>query len=287
MTSAIEPTEFRTGQRTQWNTAASGWKRWSAVIDKGAAPVSERLVDLARIEPGHRVLDVAAGYGEPALTAAKRVGADGEVVATDISAEMLAFGGERAAAAGLENMRFMETDAASLDFPDDDPGFDAALSRWGIIFEPEPEASAERVRGFLKPGGRMAIASWGTLDRVPMFALTVGTLVQRLGITPPPKGMPGPLSRPTREELAALLQDGGFSNVEAEELEVVFDYESPEEFVTCLRDIAPPITALLKEHPPEMQEQGWTAITEATREKAGGDRPFQLSNQVLLAVGEA
>jgi hypothetical protein len=133
----------------------------------------------------------------------------------------------------------------------------------------------------------MAIASWGTLDRVPMFALTVGTLVQRLGITPPPKGMPGPLSRPTPEDLSALLEGGGFSNVEVEEPEVVFDYESPEEFVTCLRDIAPPITALLKEHPPEVQEQGWTAITEAAREKAGGDNPFQLSNQALLASGDA
>jgi hypothetical protein len=120
-----------------------------------------------------------------------------------------------------------------------------------------------------------------------MFALTIGTLVQRLGITPPPKGMPGPLSRPTREELGALLEGGGFSNVQVEELEVIFDYESPDEFVSCLRDIAPPITALLKQHPPEVQEQGWAAISEAAHEKAGGDKPFQLSNQVLLAVGEA
>jgi SAM-dependent methyltransferase len=285
LTTTFEAGEFRTGQRTQWNTAASGWKKWSPLIDKGAAPVSERLVELARIESGHRVLDVAAGYGEPALTAAKRVGPAGEVVATDIAAEMLAFGRERAADAGVENLRFIETEAASLDFTAG--SFDAALSRWGIIFEPEPEATAARIRRFLKPGARMAIASWGTIDRAPMFDLTMGALIRRLQIQPPPPGTPGPLARPTREAVGALLEGGGFSKVEVEEIDVVFDYSSPEEFVTCMRDIAPPITALLAQYPEDVQREGWAAITEAAKEHAGGDRPFQLSNQALLAVGEA
>ncbi|HZC13524.1 MAG TPA: methyltransferase domain-containing protein [Thermoleophilaceae bacterium] len=285
MTTTVEAGEFRIGQRAQWNTAASGWKKWSPLIDKGAGPVGERLVELAHIRPGDRVLDVATGYGEPALTAARRVGPEGEVVATDISAEMLAFGRERAAAAGLENVRFLETDAASLDFPPE--SFDAALSRWGIIFEPEPEATVARIRGFLKHGARMAIASWGPIDRAPMFDLTMGTLVRRLEIPPPPPGTPGPLARPTREAVEALLAHGGFSNVEVEEIEVLFDYESPAEFVTCLREIAPPITALLSQYPEDVRQEGWAAITAAARERAGGDRPFQLSNLALLAVGEA
>src|SRR5918992_3475022 len=104
MAATIEAGEFRSGQRTQWNNAASGWKRWSPLLDKGAGAVSERLVELARIEPGQRVLDVATGYGEPALTAARRVGSEGEVVATDISAGMAAFGRGRGAAAGGEKM---------------------------------------------------------------------------------------------------------------------------------------------------------------------------------------
>jgi SAM-dependent methyltransferase len=198
---------------------------------------------------------------------------------------MLAFGRERAAAAGLDNVRFVESDAASLEFAEG--SFDAALSRWGIIFEPEPEETAARIRSFLRSGGRMAIASWGSIDQAPMFALTVGTLVQKLQIPPPPRGTPGPLARPTREALAGLLEGGGFSNVEVEEIDVVLDYESPEEFVTCLRDIAPPITALLAQYPEDVQQDGWAAITEAARERAGDDRPFQLSNLALLAAGDA
>jgi enediyne biosynthesis protein CalE5 len=285
MSTTVEPLEFRSGQRAQWNTAAGGWKKWSPLIDKGAAVVSERLVQLARIEPGHRVLDVAAGYGEPALTAAARVGPEGQVVATDIAAEMLAFGRERAVAAGLENVRFVESDAASLDFPE--RSFDAALSRWGIIFEPEPEAAAARIRGFLEPGARMAIASWGPLDRAPMFGLTMGTLMRRLELPPPPPGTPGPLARPTREAIAALLEGGGFSDVEVEEIDVVFEYASPDDFVSCMRDLAPPITALLGQYPQDVQDESWAAIAQAVRERAGGDRPFTLANQALLAAGRA
>jgi SAM-dependent methyltransferase len=131
---AVDAVEFRDGQRKQWNTAATGWRKWSELIDDAASGISERLVELAGVEPGSRVLDVAAGYGEPALSAATRAGSSGKVVATDISKEMLAYGRERAATAGLDNIEFVESDAASLEFPPD--SFDAALSRWGIIFEP-------------------------------------------------------------------------------------------------------------------------------------------------------
>jgi hypothetical protein len=120
-----------------------------------------------------------------------------------------------------------------------------------------------------------------------MFALTLGTIIRLLEVPPPPLGTPGPLARPTREALAALLEGGGFSSVDIAEMDVVFDYSSPEEFVTCLREIAPPITALLARYPRDVQAEAWAAITAAARQAAGGDGPFTLSNQALLAVGEA
>src|SRR6202142_1512474 len=156
----VDAVEFRDGQRHQWESAATGWPRGSDLIDRAASGIREGLVEMAGVEPGGRVLDVAAGYGEPSLTAARAAGPEGAGLATDISAEMIAFGRERATAAGLENIEFVQSDAASLDFPE--ASFDAALSRWGIIFEPDAEAAAARIRGFLKPGGRVAISSWGS-----------------------------------------------------------------------------------------------------------------------------
>jgi SAM-dependent methyltransferase len=281
---AIDAVEFRDGQRQQWNSAATGWRKWSELIDTAASGVSERLVELAGVQPGSRVLDVAAGYGEPSLTAARRAGAEGSVVASDISGEMLAFGSERAAAAGIENIEFIESDAASLGFPE--ASFDAGLSRWGIIFEPDGEAAAARVRSFLKPGGRMAISSWGSPDRVPFLAIPMRTAMQHLQVPPPPPETPGPLSRPTPEALGGLLEAAGFSDVEVEEAEVTFEWESPEEFTVFVKEIAPPITAMIAPHPKEVQDETWAAITEAIREAAGGGA-VRLSNLALLAAGRA
>jgi enediyne biosynthesis protein CalE5 len=282
---ALDAVEFRDGQRKQWDSAATGWRKWSQLIDPATSGISERLVELAGVEPGGRVLDVAAGYGEPSLTAARKAGADGSVVATDISAEMLSFGRERAAAAGLENIEFTESDAASLIYPEGT--FDAALSRWGIIFEPDAEAAATRIRSFVKPGGRMAISSWGSPDRVPMLAIPMRTAMERLQVPPPPPGAPGPLSRPTPEALGGLLEAAGFSDVEVEEAEVALEWQSPEEFTTFIKEIAPPITAMIAPHPQEVQDETWAAISEAVRGVAGDGGAVRLSNLALLAAGRA
>jgi ubiquinone/menaquinone biosynthesis C-methylase UbiE len=282
-TTQIDAGEFRAKQRKDWDSAAQGWHDWQELIIEATAAVSERLVELAAIKPGDRVLDVAAGSGEPSLTAAKVVGPEGSVVATDISTGMLEFGRERAAAAGIDNIQFVESDASSLDYPEG--SFDAALSRWGIIFEPDAEAVAERVRGFLKPGAKMAISSWGPPDQVPMLGLPMRTVMQRLNVPPPPPGMPGPLSRPTREAIGGLLEAGGFSDVEVEELTLDFDWDSVDEFVRFVKDIAPPITALLEPHPPEVREEAWAAVADASRPHAGPDGKLRLSNLVLVAAG--
>jgi SAM-dependent methyltransferase len=280
---AIDAGEFRSGQRKQWNTAATGWRKWNELIDGAASGICDRLVELAEVKPGSRVIDIAAGYGEPSLTAARKAGPEGKVVATDISAEMLGYGRERAAAAGIENIEFVESDASSLDFPE--RSFDAALSRWGIIFDPDGEGAAARVRGFLEPGARMAIASWGTPDRVPFIAIPIQTALQTLNVQPPPPGTPGPLSRPTTEAIGGLLEGGGFSDVAVEEADVTFEWDSPQEFTTFVKEIAPPVTAILAPHPPDVQEATWNAITEAVSEHASADGKVKFSNLVLLASG--
>lgn len=281
----LNPVEFRDGQRQQWNVAASGWNKWRDLMEDRVLVISDRLVEMAGVQPGSRVLDVACGLGEPTRTAARAAGPEGSVVATDISAEMLAFARELAKEEGLDNVEFVESDAAGLDFPEN--SFDAAVSRWGIIFEPDGEAAAGRIRGFLKDGRRMAISSWGQPEQVPMLAVPMQTAMQRLDVPPPPPGTPGPLSRPTHEAIAGLLEGGGFSDVEVEEQEVVLEWESAEQFTTFVKEIAPPITALLAPHPEDVQEATWAAITEATRELADKDGSVRMSNLVLMASGRA
>ncbi|HWA53887.1 MAG TPA: class I SAM-dependent methyltransferase [Solirubrobacterales bacterium] len=258
---------------------------WSAFNDRADRHVSERLVELAGVQAGSRVLDVAAGYGEPAITAARKAGPQGRVVATDISAEMLAFARERAKAAGLENVEFMQSDAAGLDFPHG--SFDAAVSRWGIIFEPDAESAAGRIRGFLAPGARMAIASWGEPEQVPFLSIPMRTTMERLNVSPPPPGTPGPLSRPTPAAIGGLLEGGGFSQVAVEQSEVTFEFDSPAHFVAYVRAISAPIRAMIEQNAGDAQEEAWDAIAQAAADQYGGPGPLSLSNVVLLAVGIA
>jgi len=281
---AIDRDDFRQVQHRNWDSAAAGWNEWSEFNDRADRHISERLVELAGVQPGGKVLDVAAGYGEPALTAARKAGPEGRVVATDISAEMLAFGRERTAAVGLANIEFIESDASSLEFPPE--SFDAAVSRWGIIFEPDAEAAAGRIRSFLKPGSRMAISSWGEAGQVPFLSIPMRTTMERLNVPPPPPGTPGPLSRPTPTAIGSLLEGGGFSKVTVEQAEVTFEFDSPEHFTAYVRAIAAPIRAMIEQHAGESQEEAWNAITQAAT-NVGGSGPLSLSNVVLLASGTA
>lgn len=282
---AIDAAGFRQAQHRNWESAAVGWKQWSAFNDSADRHISERLVELAGVRAGSRVLDVAAGYGEPALTAARKAGPEGRVVATDISAEMLRFARERAAAAGLGNVEFIESDASSLDFP---PGsFDAAVSRWGIIFEPDAEAAVERIRGFLRPGALFAISSWGEPDDVPFLSIPMRTTMRRLDVPPPVAGTPGPLSRPTPAAIGGLLEAGGFSRVAVERDEVTFEFDSAAHFTAYVRAIAAPVRAMIEQRAGEAQEEAWDAITRAAADAGGGSGPLRFSNVVLLASAAA
>ncbi|MBS1678918.1 MAG: class I SAM-dependent methyltransferase [Actinobacteria bacterium] len=282
---AIDPEGFRAAQHRNWDAAAVGWNEWREFNDRADRHISERLVELAGVRAGSRVLDVAAGYGEPALTAARVAGPEGRVVATDISAEMLGFGRERAAAAGVGTVEFVEVGAAALDFPA--AGFDAAVSRWGLIFEPDAEVAAARIRGFLEPGARIAISSWGEPDQVPFLSIPMRTTRERFGIPRPPAGTPGPLSRPTPAALAGLLEGGGFAAVAVEQAEVIFEFDSPAHFTAYVKAIAAPIRAMIAAHAGDAEDDAWAAITAAAADAAGGPGPLRLSNRVLLASGVA
>ena len=133
----------------------------------------------------------------------------------------------------------------------------------------------------------MAISSWGQPDEVPFLAIPMRTAMQRLDVPPPPPGTPGPLSRPTHEALGGLLEGGGFSDVAVEDTDVTFAWDSPEDFTTFVREIAPPITAMIDPHPPEVQDETWAAITEAIRGHAADDGTVTLTSRVLMASGKA
>ena len=120
-----------------------------------------------------------------------------------------------------------------------------------------------------------------------MIAVPMMTVMQRLNAPPPPPGTPGPLSRPTSEAIGGLLEGGGFSDVEVEELELEHECESPEEFTEFTRAITAPIAAMVAQHPPDVQAETWAAVTDAVRERGSSNGKVQITNLALLAAGRA
>jgi ubiquinone/menaquinone biosynthesis C-methylase UbiE len=186
---ALDSKQYKEVERQSWNSVAPAWQKWWKTIERGTEKVSKRLVELAEIKPGSRVLDIATGIGEPALTAAKQVGKSGYVLATDISPQMLSFAKQRAIYLGLQNViEFKEGDAETIDLPPST--FDAALCRWGLMLIPDPNAGLSNIYRSLVNGGHFAAAVWASPDQDTLIATTMNIVMKETNSLPPSPGAP-------------------------------------------------------------------------------------------------
>src|SRR5690348_13244869 len=113
----FDAARYKETTRQQWQDAAEAWHRWGPKLEQWLGEATDIMLDMAEIDGGKRVLDVAAGAGGQALAAARRVGRDGYVLATDISSNILDFAAEEAERAGLGNVETRVLDGEALDVP--------------------------------------------------------------------------------------------------------------------------------------------------------------------------
>src|SRR6185312_13106283 len=131
----FDPQQYKNTTRAQWDETAAAWHRWGPFIEDWLGPATQRMLDAAGITAGSRVLDVAAGAGGQSLAAARRAGPTGYVLATDISAGILEYATKTAADAGLTTVSTRVLDGEHLEV--DEGGFDAVISRVGLIYFPD------------------------------------------------------------------------------------------------------------------------------------------------------
>lgn len=281
----FDPTAFKAQQRDQWSDVAAGWRRRWPTFEQGAQPLSDRMLELAHITPGQRVLDVATGIGEPAMTAARRVGPDGSVMAIDQAPQMLAVARKRMRASGIQNVEFVEGDAETVTLPPD--SFDAMVCRWGLMFFHDPVATLARLRSSLKPDGWMVAAVWGPPERVPMISLPFTVFTRELGMRQPPStlGGPNPFALSESATLERVARDAGLVDVRSEPFTVTYEFSSIDELLGHLRDVSASIRAITATLSTERQAEFWGKLADAAVPFAGADGTIRLPNDCLIVAG--
>ena len=282
-TQPFDAARYKAGQRREWDTAAPGYKDWGLVLAPQFHPVSERMMELAGIQPGQRVLDVATGIGEPAGTAARRVGLSGHVIATDLAPQMLALGRELAAELGLQNIDFREMDAEAPDLPEQ--SFDIILCRFGLMYLPNPQVALERLHTLLVPGGRLVAAVWGPPQKVPFARWPMEVAIRVLQVPAPPPQMPGPFSLADPHRLEQFLTQAGFTAVHTEPMLLTLEWVSVDDYIRFQQAILTGFNTMLAKFPVERQAEVWRAIAEAAQQFTTPDGTCRTENELILLVG--
>ncbi len=231
--------ELKAGQRATWDAVAGGWDKWDSFHESQTVPITEWLCRAALLEPGARVLDLASGSGQPALTAAA-LARPGLVVATDIAPEMVEVVRRRAAAAGVDNLEAQVMDMERLEFADG--SFDAVTCRWGYMFCPDVVGALAESRRVLRTGGRLALSVWDLPAKNPWLTGIVDAINDVAPATTPadPKAL-GPFRLCARDELEGLMRAAGFASPILESVPFSFDFASGEEWWEFVFDIAAPV----------------------------------------------
>jgi ubiquinone/menaquinone biosynthesis C-methylase UbiE len=236
----------------EWQGAAPLWMKWYEKLSSQSRSATELVVQGATLSPGQRVLDLASGTGEPALSIAKAVGPSGRVVATDMVPEMLDGARENASSQGLSNMEFKVADAENLPFGAAE--FDCVTARFGLMFFPDIHKALTEVRRVLKPGGRISFVVWGPSEGNPLFSTMTGPFLKHVQMPAPPPDAPGVFRFADEAKLAGLVSAAGFHEVKTAKTKVEWPWPGPpEEAWQATSELAAPFKKMIAALPAELK----------------------------------
>jgi ubiquinone/menaquinone biosynthesis C-methylase UbiE len=282
-TMQFDPIKYKQSTLAQWQAAAEAWHRWQPGIEQWLGSATMEMLNLANVERGSHVLDVAAGAGGQTLAAARRVGSEGYVLATDISSNILEYAAQEAHKAGLTNVETRVLDGENLDL---EPGtFDVVISRVGLIYFPDQHKALTDMYRALKPGGRVAAIVYSTAENNKFFSIPISTIRRRAQLPPPLLGQPGPFSLGSPGVLEAAYQKAGFHHTQLRVVAAPLHMPSAAEFVRFARESFGALHQMLSSIGSEAErEDVWNEIEGQMKqfEGAGG---FEGPCELILGVG--
>lgn len=268
MTTAVaakpfDPIKYKETTREQWQTAAQAWNDWSSLLRTWLGPATDIMLDMAKVGPGDRVLDVAAGAGDQTLQTAERVGPSGYVLASDISANILDFAAQNARRAGHSNIETKVLDGENLDVPEN--AFDAVISRVGLIYFPDQQKALAGMMRALKPGGRIAAIVYSTAENNKFFSIPVSVIRRRANLPAPLPGQPGPFSLGGAGVLEEAFRKAGFRDVRSQAVPAPVRTKTAAECVRFEKESFGALHQMLAGLDDSGREAAWQEIEEQLR----------------------
>jgi SAM-dependent methyltransferase len=229
------PDDYRKESRARWAAQARGWSAQAEVVARATMPVSVWMVDALGLQPGHEVLELAAGTGDVGFLAAEQIAPGGTLISSDFVPEMITAAQARAERLGITNVRFRQIDAESIDQPA--ASLDGVLCRWGYMLMADGEAALRETRRVLRPGGRVALAAWTSPTENPWASLTAGELVRRGHAERPDPDAPGQFAWGRAGVIAERLEGAGFGEHEVDVVDFVMTFPSFAGWIAISRDL--------------------------------------------------
>jgi SAM-dependent methyltransferase len=223
--------------RARWASSAPGWHRHAERQRQMTMPVSIWMVEAIRPQPGHTIVELAAGTGETGFLAAELIQPGGTLICSDLVPEMLAAAQERAEALGIRNVRFRQIDAeTAIDQPA--ASVDGVLCRWGYMLMADPGTALRETRRILRPGGRVALAAWAAPQDNMWSRLPAATAIRRGLAERPDPNAPGQFAWAPEGRCAAALEETGFGDVEVDDVTFTLEYASFDEWWQVTLDMS-------------------------------------------------
>ncbi|MEV4110344.1 methyltransferase domain-containing protein [Nonomuraea sp. NPDC049695] len=234
MTASDEIAAVKHTQAQEWCAVAQSLEGFVDELEAALSSATHRLIELAALRPGRRVLDLGTGYGEPTLSVAPLLRPGGHVTGIDLAGEMIELARRRAG--GEPDVEFRVGDYDTLDLPD--ASADAVLARFSLMFAPEPARTFAEIRRVLAPGGVLAATVWASPE-LNGFATGTLAVARALGAAPPP-GAPGPFAMADLDTLIGQLREAGFADVSSEELVIPFRFAGLDRYVQVTLAVTAP-----------------------------------------------
>jgi SAM-dependent methyltransferase len=254
------PDDYRKEARARWATQARGWGTQAERMARITMPVSVWMVDAIGLQPGHEVLELAAGTGEVGFLAAEQIAPGGTLISSDFVPEMITVAQARAERLGISNVRFRQIDAESIDQPA--ASLDGVLCRWGYMLMADAEAALRETRRVLRPGARVALAAWTGPGENPWASVPSRELVERGHMDRPDPEAPGQFAWARAGVIAERLEGAGFTEHEVGVVDFAMTFRSVDEWIATQRDIATRFRAALDGLEPAERDDVIAAVRE-------------------------